>query len=177
MWVTGGAYQAWTDFLDRWAAGEPVDPAHLPPLVPEGFDGDTWARLGTRISEALDRRLVTWSETLARELGGARDEFAAGHALNQARKGLAPIRALAATPAMPSELRRQLAPLIDGQVGQVQEQLEESINRMRRAGRPSTTVEARLRTIRDNPLTVAATPGPAWDASPVDRPRRRVHFE
>jgi hypothetical protein len=177
VWLTGGAYQAWTDFLDRWSAGEAVDPAHLPRLAPEDFDGDTWARLATRIGEALNRRLVTWSETLARELGGARDEFAAGHALNQARKGLTPIRALAAAAAMPSELRDQLASTIAGQIGQVQEQLEESVNRMRRAGHPSAAVEARLRTIRDNPLTAAATGAPDWAAAPVDRPRRRVHFE
>jgi len=177
VWVTGGAYQAWTGFLDHWAAGGPADGAQLPPLAVEDFDGDTWARLAGRIVEALDRRLTTWSETLARDLSAARDEFAAGQVLHRGRQGLGPIRALAATPSLPVELRTQLESLVDRQIGSVQDQLEQSVDRMRRAGRPARAVEARLRTIRDNPLTVAAAPGPAWEAAPADRPRRRVHFE
>jgi hypothetical protein len=178
VWVTGGSYQAWVDFLDRWSAGEPADQTSLPRLVPADFAGDSWARLTNRITEALSRRLVTWSETLARELPAARDEFAAARALNHARWALPPIRSLAATPALPDELRERLVELVDGQIRSVQQQLDDSVERLRRAGVPNAAVEARLRTIRANPLT-AVTAGPhtttsGWDAGPADRPRRRV---
>jgi hypothetical protein len=181
MWVTGGAYQAWAEFLQRWGAGEQADPAVLPRLVPADFAGDSWERLMNRITDALSRRLLAWSETLARELPAARDEFAAARALNHARWALPPIRALAAAPGLPEEARARLVELVDNQIGSVQRQLDEQVQRLRRAGVPSSAVEARLRTIRENPLT-AVTGGPhvtggGWAADPTAAPRRRVIFD
>ncbi|GAA4951732.1 hypothetical protein [Actinoplanes utahensis] len=183
MWVTGGAFQTWAGFLDRWAAGEAADPATLPALDPGHFAGDSWARLTQRITAALDRRLTTWSATLSRELSAARDEFTAAHALHQARRQLAPIRALAAAPALPEELRTRLPALIDSRIHSVQDQLEQHVDRMRRAGMPHRAVEARRRTIRDNPLTAALTsppapgPGAGWAIDPAAAPRRRVTLD
>lgn len=181
MWGSGGAYREWADFLDRWAAGEASDPQTLPHLEPADFAGDSWARLTGRITEALDRRLVAWGETLTRELRAARDEFAAARALDHARWGLPPIRALVSAAALPDELRDRLTGLFDGQIEAAQRQLAESVERLRRDNVPRGAIEARLRTIRDNPLT-AVTAGPhatgtGWDAGPVDRPRRRVLVE
>jgi hypothetical protein len=181
MWGSGGAYREWAEFLERWAAGEAADPATLPALTPADFAGDSWARLTERITGALDRRLVAWGETLTRELAGARDEFAAARALNHARWGLPPIRALASAPAIPPELRDRLTGLVDSQIEAAQRQLDESAQRLRRDNVPRGAAEARLRTIRDNPLTVVTagphTTGAGWDAGPVDRPRRRVLLE
>lgn len=178
MWVTGGSYQAWAAFLDRFGAGDQCDPSTLPRLAVEDFAGDSWARLMNRITEALHQRLVAWSGTLARELPAARDEFAAARALNHARWALQPVRALAAAPGLPEDVRGKLSDAIETQISSVQKQLEEHVQRMRRAGTPNSAVEARLRTIRDNPMTAATgrstAMGDGWTGDPTASPRRRV---
>ncbi|MEV4352041.1 hypothetical protein AB0J83_46910 [Actinoplanes sp. NPDC049596] len=178
MFVTGGHYQAWATFLERWGAGENLDPATLPPLTPADFAGDSWQRLADRITGALDQRLTAWSDTLARELPAARDEFAAARALNHARWSLPPIRALASAPAIPEELRHKLVEMVDNLVAAVQQQIDEQVQGLRSSGAPSSAIEARLRTVRDNPLT-AVTRGPhvtgdGWGGDPTATPRRRV---
>lgn len=180
MYVTGGAFQIWATFLDSWADGGQPDVAALPAIDRHHFAGDGWARLTDRITGALDRRLTTWSGVLAREFSAARDEFAAARALHHARWELAPIRALAGAAALPEEVRGRLTELVETQIRSVQDQLERHVERMRRSGTPRAAVEARLRTIRDNPLTGVLTgppvPGPAagWAADPTVTPRRRV---
>ncbi|GAA0452265.1 hypothetical protein Ade02nite_00180 [Paractinoplanes deccanensis] len=178
MWVTGGHYQAWATFLERWGAGENLDPATLPALTKDDFAGDSWQRLADRITGALSARLTVWSDTLARELSAARDEFAAARALNHARWSLPPVRALAAAPGIPEELRGRLIGLVDGHIEATQRQIDEQIQRLRSAGVPRAAVEARLRTVRDNPLTaVTRAPhvtGGGWDRDPAATPRRRV---
>jgi len=178
MWLTGGQYEAWASFLERWGAGEALDPASLPALSTEDLAGDSWQRLVERITAALSQRLRSWSETLSREISGAGDEFSAARALNHARWSLPPIRALAGAAALPAEVSTRLLALVDDQIRDSQRQLDEQTDRMRRAGLPYSAVEARLRTIRDNPLTVLAA-GPhvtdaGWAADPAARPRRRV---
>ncbi len=178
MWVTGGHYQTWASFLERWTTGERIDPAGLPRLTPEDLAGDSWQRLVDRITAALDKRLTTWTETLSRELSAARDEFTAARALNHARWGLPPIRELAAAPGLPEELRARLIDLVDTQVASVQKQIDDQVQRLRSAGVPNAAVEARLRTVRDNPLTaVVRAPhvtGEGWAGDPTATPRRRV---
>jgi len=179
MYVQGGHYAQWAAFLDRWGAGEPVDPATLPALEPADFHADSWDRLSGRIFDALAKRMKAWSQTLTRELGTA-DEFGAARALNHARWSLVPIRALAGAPALPEEVRAKLTDLVDTQIRGGQRQLDESVERMRRSGAPRAAVEARLRTIRDNPLTAVTehtnrhVSGDAWAADPLATPRRRV---
>src|SRR4051794_30009125 len=113
MWIASGAYEAWSTFARQWAGGAPADPAALPPLAAADFAGDTWARLTDQITTALDQRLTTWAETLSRELNHARDEFTAARALVHARWGLQPIRAYAAAPGLPPEIRERLTGLVD----------------------------------------------------------------
>jgi hypothetical protein len=179
MYVQGGHYTAWAAFLDRWGTGEALDPATLPALEPADFHADSWDRLSGRIFDALVKRMKTWSDTLTRELGTA-DEFAAARALNHARWSLVPIRALAGTPALPEEVRAKLTDMVDTQIRGGQRQLDESVERMRSSGAPRAAVEARLRTIRDNPLTAVTersnghVTGDAWAADPLATPRRRV---
>jgi hypothetical protein len=179
MWVHGGLYEAWADYLDRWGGGEQLDPATLPKLAPEDLAGDTWERLVDRITAALSKRLTSWSDTLGRELSGATDEFAAARALGHARWSLAPVRAFAAGPALPDELRTRLIDLVDTQLRSTQRQLDDQVQRLLSTGTPRAAVEARLRTIRDNPLTAvtgggAVVAGGGWDADPGATPRRRV---
>jgi hypothetical protein len=179
MWINGGAYRAWSSFLQQFADGGPGDPAALPPLAPEDFAGDTWERLMNLTTTALDQRLIAWSETLSRELGVATDEFAAARALDHARWGLPPIRALAGAPGLPEAVRARLTELVDNQIRSVQEQIDRQVQRMRHSGVPAAAVEARLRTVRDNPLTAilgqAHATGGGWDsADPTTTPRRRV---
>lgn len=178
MWISSGHYQAWAAFLERWGQGEPLDPATLPPLGPEDFIGESWQRLADRLSGAISRRLQTWSDTLTRELGNAGDEFQAARALNHARWSLPPIRALAGAAALPEEIRTKLTDLVDNQIRTTQEQLDAQTDRLRRSGVPGPAVEARLRTIRENPLTTATGGRPAtgdgWAIDPSRTPRRRI---
>jgi hypothetical protein len=180
VYVSGGRYEAWAAFLDRWGAGEPLDPATLPPLDPQHFAGDSWARLMDRISAALATRLQAWSDALSEAMAGVDDEFGVARALVHARWALPGIRALTRTPALPEAVRAQLDASVDGALRSMQEQLERGVERMRAAGRPRAQVEARLRTIRENPLTAAAAPARAadpWAADPAAAPRRRVIFD
>ncbi|MEV5208079.1 hypothetical protein AB0K35_11470 [Micromonospora sp. NPDC053740] len=179
MYVQGGHYAAWADFLERWGAGESLEPAILPALEPADFHADSWERLSGRIFDALVRRLKTWSEALTRELGNP-DEFAAARALNHARWSLVSIRALAGAQALPEEVRARLTEMVDAQIRSGQRQLDESVERLRRSGAPRAAVEARLRTIRGNPLTAVTERSnghvarDAWAADPLATPRRRV---
>lgn len=180
MWGGGGLYPTWAAFLDRWAAGEQLDPASLPPLRIEDFAGDTWARLSTRLTDALDRRLAAWAAALTAGIGEARDEFEVARALVNGRLGLAAIRALANHPGLPPEFAAQLLGLVDTQVGSAQRALEAEVERMRRSGVRRDVVEARLRTVRDNPLTEATRERPpasgpdVWYVDPTTPGRRQV---
>lgn len=166
MWNTTGLYATWADFLERWGTGEQLDPSVLPPLKQEDFAGDSWERLAQRLGNAVGARLNLWSQGLNRGTSEARDEFEVGRALASARFGLRAIRALAAHPGMPVELRTALLESVDRQVHQAQQTLESQVEDDRRRGEPRSAVEARLRTLRDNRLTVVTDEG-AVEASPV----------
>jgi hypothetical protein len=88
------------------------------------------------------------------------------------------MRTLAAAPGLPGEVRTRLIELVDNQIRSAQEQIDHQVQRMRHSGVPSTAVEARLRTVRSNPLTAVLGPahatGGGWDADPTAAPRRRV---
>jgi len=177
MWGGGGSYNAWVSFLERWAAGEPVDPAGLPRIALDDFTGDGHERLANRLSGALSARLQRWAAGLTRAIGEARDEFGVARALVQARAGLAPIRALAAHPGLPDEFTTGLVSMVDTQIRSAQGSLEDQVESMRRDGAERRAVEARLRTIRDNPLTTVLTAAPGgdnWHRDLSVPPRRRV---
>lgn len=183
LWGDGGAYQAWVDFLRRWAAREPVDPAALPVLTDGQYDAATWVRLSAHLTGALNDRLVAWADSLVRALDHARDEFSYGRELAQARAGLREVRAVAAHPGLPEELRTELLRLVDRQIPHVQEQLEHQLEEEARRGTDQRLLERRRRTLRDNALTgVLGTAPPAtatapdpWAADvPGSPPRRRI---
>ena len=183
MWGGGGAYNIWVAFLDRWAAGEPADPTTLPPLIVEAFSGDGWERVVNRLSDAVSRRMQAWADSLSRAIGAARDEFGVARALTQAREGLRSVRAFTTHPGLPKNISAALLDMVDRQVRSMQDSLEEQVERQRRDGAPTTRVEARLRTIRDNALTaVTAEQAPpiagpatvAWAGDPAAPSRRRI---
>jgi hypothetical protein len=178
MWGDGGAYGAWSNVMDRWARGEPTDPATLPPLAREHFDSDTWTRLTNRITMALNDRLVAWASSTSRSLSAPGDEFATAQALTQARTGLRAVRALTVLPQLPEDLRARLLVLVDEQVQQAQRELERQAT-ADLGRRDRRSAEQRLRTIRDNGLTavLAEVPTPmvadGW-LGPTSPPRRNV---
>ncbi|HWG28498.1 hypothetical protein [Actinospica sp.] len=178
-------YQEWAAYLERWSEGGQVDPSALGPLDQEAFAGDTWRRLTDRFTGALSRRLELWQASLGRSTSAAADEFEYGRALQQSRTGLRAIRTLAADERLPEELRTGLTGIVDGAVTSMQEQLEKRVDRLRGTGDANRRAEARLRTLRENPLTAviggtvvenpAAVPPPASAATdPFDTPRRRI---
>ncbi|WP_335980687.1 hypothetical protein [Streptomyces sp. CA2R106] len=173
-WGRGGPYETWVEFLRRWSAQEEADPGALPPLAEPDFPPDTWARLGLHLGQALDLRLRVWAEQLTGALEAAPDEFSAGRALAQARGGLLAVRALAGHPGLPASLREQLTGMVDGQIRDVQEQLERSLDDAAgQDGADPRGVEERRRTLRDNPLTAAIPAGGAEggaEGAPPGRP-------
>lgn len=175
LWGDGGAYGAWVEFLRRWAAAEPVDPAGLPALDQERFAGETWVRLSTHLTGALSTRLQDWADRLSRALAAAADEFSAGRELTQARVGLQRIRAVAGHPGLPPGVREQLSNMVDGQIENVQVQLEQSLDDLARGGLDPRRVEERRRTLRENPLTQVLTgPPPPQNPPPPKTPPSRA---
>ncbi|CAM5726456.1 hypothetical protein SALBM217S_08003 [Streptomyces griseoloalbus] len=180
-WGHGGLYETWVDFLRRWSAEETLDPGALPRLAQEDFPGETWERLVLHLGEALDSRLTAWAERLTEALLAAPDEFSAGRELAQARAGLRTVRAMAGHPGLPESLRTRFTELVDGQITDLQQQLERRLDHLAAAnGSDPRWVEQRRRTLRDNALTETLTPSVAGPADPwarthaADRPRRRV---
>jgi hypothetical protein len=201
MWLHGGVYDEWAQFLGRWATGDERGMASLPPVHPQDLPADTIDRLVRRIVDALSTRLQSWADTVAPELSRAQDDFSAGRALAQARNGLRSIRRLAQHPSLPEPLHIRLLELVDGQVVSFQDSLEDAVTRAATSVNDRAEVEARRRALRENPLTAvltttfdlapATTPshgtgrvgeGPApvgergddWFVDPTRTPRRRV---
>jgi len=180
-WGHGGPYETWVDFLRRWAAEENPDLDALPPLAQDDFPGETWERFALHLGEALDLRLKSWAGRLTEALLAAPDEFSAGRELAQARAGLLTVRAVAGHPGLPESHRRRFRELVDGQIKDLQQQLERRLDDLAAAnGSDPRWVERRRRTLRDNALTATLTPSAAGSADPwarthtADRPRRRV---
>ncbi|MGW7077261.1 hypothetical protein ACWGH2_18680 [Streptomyces sp. NPDC054871] len=184
MWGDGGAYQAWVQFLRRWAEFEDVDPAVLPAIAEEQYDGATVQRLTDHLGGALDRRLKAWAEKLVMAMASTRDPFSYGRELAQARAGLQTVRAMAGHPGLPQKLHTAMTELVDRQIPQLQEQLEGFLDdQLRRGGDPRHIEELR-RTLRDNALTGVLAQGPPppatsaapdpWAYDPAAAPRRRV---
>lgn len=187
MWGHGGAYQTWTRFLRDWGAHGGAATAEaaagLPALRPEDFHPETWARFSGELTDALDRRLRGWAAALTAALEAAGDEFDAGRALAQARTGLDAVRALAAHRGLPQDLREQLGQLVEGHIAGFQRQLEAALDGALRGGADPRLVEARRRTLRENPLTATGAggapapdraPGDGWSYDPAAPARRRI---
>jgi hypothetical protein len=181
LWADRGPYQAWADYLERWAAGA-GDLTAPPALAPEDLPEDAWQRLLTRIDEAVSSRLQGWADALMAALSETPDEFSAGRALAQSRAGLRQVLLLLATPSLPADFRTRLADAVAKQVRRIQSDLEQELDRAAATGLDARWVEARRRTLRDNPLTAVLTaepaaaqpPGPAWSYDPAGGGRRRV---
>ncbi|MGC5031043.1 hypothetical protein [Micromonospora sp. DT229] len=176
MLVGDGGYQRWAAFLEQWRAGAAGDLTDLPTLVEQDYPAEVWLRLVTRLTDALAHRLQTWADALIDAMAATRDEFEMARALTQARRGLTTIRAVAGHPALPGKLARALRDQVDEQIRLVQRALEDGIDDARRAGLDDRLVEARLRTLRDNPLTVQdrSAAGTGWAAAPAQSGRRII---
>ncbi|MFJ1912517.1 hypothetical protein ACIOGX_11330 [Streptomyces sp. NPDC088147] len=202
LWAHGGTYETWAAFLTAWASGTDaatgtegasgggsdgagLPAAGLPALRQEDFAADTWDRLRRRLTDALSARLQLCADALTGALGEAADEFSVGRALAQARSGLHPVRALANHPGLPEDLRPQLLKMVDDATRSLQRDLERAVESMVAEGGDPRHIEARRRTLRDNPLTaVTSAPPPVptarheatggWSYNPTATGRRRV---
>ena len=182
MWLTGGVYQQWADFLDRWAVGQAEATAALPAVDPATLTADTMSRLSARLSSALQARVDRWSAAFTADWQRARDDFDAARALTQARTGLRSLRALTAHPGLPLDVQKLLSDSIDRTISDLQTQLERGLDRQAAASLDRTAVERLRRVLRENALTAvlseqrdAAAAAPFFSAASVgDRPRRQV---
>lgn len=174
-----GTYDEWAAFLDLWSRGEPADLSALAPLHAEDFQGETWSRLTNRIIDAVNRRFEAWQAALVRATGAAAaDEFEYGRALQQSRDGLRPIRDLAGNELFPADLRENLTKIVDNKLRDIQQQLEDSTERMRDRGDSIRMAERRLHTLRSNALTAVTTQAqqgqPGWNPPADGTPRKRI---
>lgn len=182
MWGDEGAYGTWASYLDVWQKDLQPHDQVLPRLEQRDFTTDTWTRLVNRIFDAIGGRLRLWSDAFSQSMSRADSEFGVGVALTQARVGLAAILALADHPSLPDDLRLQLREVVERQIRSAQSQLEQQLDRMQQSGSPRSVVDARRRTVRDNPLDAVLAAGwqatqmaPAAVSSQVDltkRPKR-----
>jgi hypothetical protein len=153
-----GGYAEWADYLAGWGDGGAPDGSALGPLDPKDFASDTWRRITDRFTDALSRRLGVWHKAFAKAAAhAAGDEFEYGRALQQGRDGLVPVLGLTGDPRLPEELRSGLTTLIENKIADMQQQLERDVDRLRDRGDSARVAEARLRTLRDNPLTAVVT--------------------
>lgn len=189
MWGDGGAYAAWTSYLQRWQADLRTGDEPLPPLGRDDFAPQTWVRLTNHIIDAINARLRACTEALAADAVSARSEFAFGRALVGARTGLASVLRLAGHPSLPEDLRTQLRGMAEQQVRSLQQSLDEESAGLEREGWTRANAEIRRRTIRETPLTAVLTAAPVpqqpvggpadgapdpWAFDPTARPRRRL---
>ena len=192
MWGDGGAYAAWTSYLQRWQADLRTGDEPLPPLAREDFAPETWVRLTNHIIDAINARLRACTDALVADAASTRSEFAFGRALVGARTGLASILRLAGHPSLPDDLRTQLRGMTEQQISSLQKSLDDDAAGLEREGWTRATAEIRRRTIREAPLTAVltaaaaapVTPQPTgapadgapdpWAFDPTARPRRRL---
>jgi hypothetical protein len=189
VWGDGGAYAAWTAFLQRWGADLRVGDEPLPSLAREDFQPDTWVRLTNHLVDAVNGRFRLWGTALTADIGRAESEFAAGRALANARVGLLSVLRLVQHPSLPPDLREQLTGMAGQQISSLQDSLERQMDRMAAGAGGRAAVEARRRTLRENPLTAVLSPptpvGPApptaaapaadpWAFDPTARSRRTL---
>jgi hypothetical protein len=193
VWGDGGAYAAWAAYLERWQKDLGTADDALPPLAQADFATDTWIRLTNRLIDAINGRLRLWSDALTADLGRATSEFAAGRSLGQARIGLQTLLRLVDHPGLPADLREQLRGLVERQITSLQRSLTDSLERQAASGGPREAIEARRRTLRDNPLTAvltapaSAAPAPGapvvaptadpWAYDPSQPPRRTLAID
>ena len=171
LWGSDDAYAAWVGFLDQWAEGADPDPSGLPRLAVDDMLPATWDRLLSRITDAVGTRMQRWADALTAALSAAGDEFSAGRALAQARPGLRRARALVAHPGLPEEVRDALTGLVDDLARRLQTDLERDLDAAGDRVDPAQ-LEARRRTLRDNPLTaVLVEPDAPWQQAPTQGAR------
>jgi hypothetical protein len=189
VWGDGGAYAAWTSYLERWQADLRTADEPLPPLGRDDFAPQTWVRLTNHIIDAINGRLRAWTDAFTADVAASRSEFAFGRAMVGARTGLASVLRLADHTSLQEDVRIQLRGMVEQQIKSLQQSLQEDTAGLERDGWSRADAEARRRTVRDSPLTAvlttpatptapAATPAEGapdpWGFDPSQRPRRRL---
>ena len=163
-----GPYAAWASWLDAFARGEDLPLHHLVP-IDDDLGAHMRGRLLVRLEAAFRARAGLWADALRRHLAAA-PASAPGDlrpVLVAARNRLQPLRALAADPRLPDDLKAALADALRAMVAEAQESLENSARQERQC-----TAEL-LAVVRENHLLAALTsPAPAV----VPHPSGQVPF-
>lgn len=171
MLTTPGPYAAWASWLDAFARGEDLPDHHLPP-VDEQLGPHMQQRLLQRVAAAFQARARIWNETLRRHLAAsaARDPAELGALLVAARGRLQPLRELAASSRLPSEVRQSLHDALSEMISGAQQNLEHSVRRQ------PHDAERLLAIARENSLAGALKPPrmPAHRTQPPPAAGRRV---
>jgi hypothetical protein len=185
VWGDGGAYAAWTTYLQAWGTDLRTTDERLPVLGRDDFAPETWVRLTNRIIDAINARLRAWTTAVSAEISTAGSEHAVGRALVSSRVGLASILRLADHPSLPDDLRGQLRKQVEEQIASIQQSLIDDAAGLQSQGWTRSAAEARQRTVRENPLLAvlnspaasSATGAPAadpWAFDRTQRPRRHL---
>jgi hypothetical protein len=167
MWLTGGTYQSWAEFLERWAKGDDTGFDRLPKVDPGELNAETLVRLADRLVTVMAARLQDWADRLTRAMAAESGEFGVARALTQARTGLRSVRRLAAHPGLPEDLRARLGEMVDRQIASSQDQLEADLTRMAAGGVSLRQIDARRRTVRENRLTAVLAEPAATGPEPA----------
>jgi hypothetical protein len=158
-----GPYAAWASWLDAFARGEDLPLHHLVPIDDE-LGAHMRGRLLVRLEAAYRARAGLWADALRRHLAAAptRAPGDLRPVLVAARNRLQPLRALAADPRLPGELRTALADALRAMVAEAQESLENSARRQRQGAAEILAVirENHLLAALTAPTATGTTPGP-----------------
>lgn len=141
-------YAEWLNLLDRFKAGEndALSAMQLGTIEWTSVVADRWTQ---HIVDCLNTRLQSLSDQLQRSLNrAAGDHLAIGNSMLLARRGLEPLRAFVALPAIPQNVHAFLAPNLEMWAEETQRSLERHASLVRHdQGRL-------LKTIREHPLNV-----------------------
>jgi len=150
-------YAEWLPLLDRFRNGDDtaLDPMRQGTIEWTNVVAERWTHC---VSDALTVRLQALQRQLQLGLNRARTPFDVSRGLLDARRGLAPLQALAMLPCAPENVRNHLTSELCRFIEQIQEALEKGARDGRSGGGAALRdTSAILKAIRDNPLTAPVT--------------------
>lgn len=145
-------YAEWLPLLDRFRDGDDSVLALMQTGTIEWTNvvAERWT---AQVAGALTARVQALGRQLQIGLNRAANPFSISRSIIDARRGLAPLLAMASLPCVPEDVRKYLLSELDRFIQQTQDSLEKSARLIRDNGRI-------LKAIKDNPLTAAKAPTP-----------------
>lgn len=143
-------YAAWANTLRRWAEDPRTSLDALPELRADDYSPETWARLLTHVTAAVDAASKRWHRHLAQALSGPLTPFELGRELVALRATLARRNQICSHPSLPSELRELLSKDMRQAVEKYQQDLEEAVRRSTANASIEGDRDELWRTVRQN---------------------------